>query len=186
MKQNSKDIVDNFFIFFNDYSDINYIIEIINYHIPDDRDFVRGVRLGDPKQIDQGGDVDHAGEGHHGEPDHRGKHDQSGGHREQGLVDPERGVVLLEEELQTVGDRLQESLGTHAIRPDAILHPRTQFPLEHDRVRTGTEEHVQQHRDHEDGEDDLDLVRGCGEHAGPEFLESTCRRPWGAVVGDTV
>lgn len=33
MKQNSKDIVDNFFIFFNDYSDINYIIEIINYHI---------------------------------------------------------------------------------------------------------------------------------------------------------
>ena len=108
-----------------------------------------------------------AAEGNHGEDGDGGDEHHHGGEEVEGLVDVRRRELRLEKELHPVGQRLpqaeQADLGqgdSHAIRPDAVLHPGGQPSLD---------QHQIGRRSHQRGDDQGDLQQGFdedGEHEG--------------------
>ena len=65
----------------------------------------------------------HAAERNHGKDRQGGGQDHDRRQDEQELVDVGRRVFFLEDELQTVGQRLQQSQRPDAVRPQPVLHP---------------------------------------------------------------
>ena len=51
------------------------------------------------------------------------------------LFDVRRDHLFLEQELQPVGERLQQAERPDAVGPDAVLHPRRELALQQDEVR---------------------------------------------------
>ena len=66
-------------------------------------------------------------ERHHGERQHRGADRDGRGEQEEHLVDVAGDDVFLEQELEPVGDRLQQPARPDAVGADAVLHVRAQI-----------------------------------------------------------
>ena len=120
---------------------------------PEDRD----VHVGDLERDVVPRDVDGVPEGHHGQGQERGDHGERGRDDEDDAVGAGRDDVLLEEELDPVGDRLEEPEGTHPLRADPILHVADHLSLHPD-----DERNAEQH----ESEDDQNLDRGCDQKRG--------------------
>ena len=81
------------------------------------------------------------------EADHGRDHDEAGGEDEKPLLDARGVVVLLEEELEAVGDGLEQPVGANPIRTDTVLHPGGELSLKPDGVRATDQDHVKHQRD---------------------------------------
>ena len=92
-------------------------------------------------------DVDRAAVGHDRDGQERRHHRERGGGHEQELVCPRRDDLFLEEELDAVRHRLEETEGTGAVRPQAELHEGQHAPLD---VRHQREEAQQRGRGAQD------------------------------------
>ena len=89
----------------------------------------------------------HAAEGNDGKNRQGGGQDHDRRQDEQKLVDVGRRVLFLEDELQTVGQRLQQSQRPDAVGPQPILHPSGDPALEQHQIGRRRHQRTDQDRD---------------------------------------
>ena len=89
-----------------------------------------------------------------------------------------RHEVFFEEELDAVGERLQDAEGTRPVRPDAVLHVGDDLALEPDHQHDRDEEHDEGDDDLHDGDDEdaeVDALRRRGDRPLRQRLHSYVR-----------
>ncbi len=89
----------------------------------------------------------------------------TGASEEERLLDEDGGEVFLEEELDAVGERLQQAEGADARRAPAVLHAAEQLALEQHRVGDRGEGDDEHDHDLEDREQEEGLEVGEVGHA---------------------
>ena len=97
------------------------------------------VDVGDLEEVDALVRVVTRAEGHDGDGDERAGERDDGRDDEERALDGERHQVFLEEELDAVGERLQQAEGADARGSPAVLHAAEDFALEQHGVGDGGE-----------------------------------------------
>ena len=99
-----------------------------------------------------------------------------GREHEERALDGERHHVFLEEELDAVGERLQQAEGADARGSPAVLHAAEDFALQQHRVGDGRQRDDQHDGDLDDGEEQEDLRMWSRWHHGSASSVSLSRR----------
>ncbi len=126
------------------------------------------VEIGHGHAVPEG--QDHEGQGEAGE-------DEVGRGAEEERIGLAGDQVLLEEELDRVGDPHQEAAQPLAVGPDAALHPAGDAPLPpHDHAREDGGEVEEQERDHEQHGRGADVVGPRPREIGPQEVPEPAQR----------
>ncbi len=119
---------------------------------------VRGERDGTLRNVDRcdrGASERHDGEGHEG-----GRHRHPWGEEVEQPVHPCGGELFLEDEFESVGDRLEEAPRADAVRAETVLRPRRDLALQQHQIGAGALDDAE----HDDDDDQRDPDVEVGVH----------------------